>query len=149
VTGPAKKGIWALKMWLLFKLLALITFYSNVVQPQKFHGLLIIYLALQHCLQNPNTSLWYWDMSHQMTWFILAHMPCFRRPGHIWWLIRILVLKHSIYILQPALWKKPDRFLCSSDIEKAMAYWNANAGKCTYAHIHNSQQCMCLSLVQN
>ena len=23
-------------------------------------------------------------MSHQMTWYILAHMPYFRRPGHIY-----------------------------------------------------------------
>jgi len=36
-----------------------------------------------HCLQNPNTTFQYWDMSHQMTWYILAHMPYFRRPGHI------------------------------------------------------------------
>ena len=31
---------------ILFKPLALITFYSNMVQPKKFLGLLIIYLAL-------------------------------------------------------------------------------------------------------
>ena len=26
----------------------------------------------------------YWDISHQMTWYILAHMPYFCRPGHIY-----------------------------------------------------------------
>ena len=75
--------MWALQIWLLFKLLALITFYSNMVQPQNFLGLLIIYLALHHCLQNPNITFQYWDMSHQMTWYILAHMPYFRKPGHL------------------------------------------------------------------
>ena len=53
-----------------------------MVQQQKFVGLLIIYLALQHWLQNPNTPFQYRDISHQMTWYILAHMPYFRRPGH-------------------------------------------------------------------
>ena len=53
-----------------------------MAQPQNFLGLLIIYLALQHCLQNPNTTFQYGDMSHKMTWYILAHMPYFRRPGH-------------------------------------------------------------------
>ena len=71
--------MWALKIWLLFKLLAFITF---LLRPQNFLSLLIIYLALQHCLQNPNTTFQFWDMSHQMTWYILAHMPYFRRPGH-------------------------------------------------------------------
>ena len=54
-----------------------------MVRPQNFQGLLI-YLALQHCLQNPNTTFQYWDMSHQMTWYILAHMPYFCRPGRIY-----------------------------------------------------------------
>ena len=54
-----------------------------MVQRHNFLGLLIIYLALQHCLQNPNTTFQYRDMSHQMTWYILAHMPYFRRPGHV------------------------------------------------------------------
>ena len=54
--GLRKYGMWALKIWLLFKVLALITFYSIIVQPQKFQGLLIIYFALQHCLENPNTT---------------------------------------------------------------------------------------------
>jgi len=39
--------------------LALITFYSNMVRPQDFLGLLMIYLALQHCLQNPDTTFQY------------------------------------------------------------------------------------------
>jgi len=77
--------MWALKIWLLFKLLALITFYSNIVRPQNFLGLLIIYLALQHFLQNPNTTFQHWDMSQHMTWGILAHIPYFRRPSHILW----------------------------------------------------------------
>ena len=68
-----------------FSNLALITFYSNMVRPQNFLSLLIIYLALQHCLQNPNTTFQYWDMSHKMAWYILVHMPYFRRPSHIWW----------------------------------------------------------------
>jgi len=53
-----------------------------MVLPQNFLGLLIIYyhLALQHCLQNPNTTFQYLDMSHQMTWYILAYIPYFRRP---------------------------------------------------------------------
>ena len=63
-----------------------------MVQPQNFLGLLIIYLALQHCLQNPNTTFQYWDMSHQMSWYILAHMPYFRRPGHILWHIFIILI---------------------------------------------------------
>ena len=89
--------MWALKIWPLFKLLDLITFYFNMIQPQKSQNLLIIYLALQHCLQNPNAKFQYWDMSHQMTrwtdrmdghtdkkWtYFLVHMPYFRRPGHI------------------------------------------------------------------
>ena len=56
-----------------------------MVSPQNFQNLLIIYLALQNFLQKPNTTFQYWDMFHQMTWYILAHMPYFRRPGHIWW----------------------------------------------------------------
>ena len=55
----------------------------------NFLGLLIIYLALQHCLQNQNTTFQYWDMSHQMTWYILAHMPYFCRPNHILLLLDI------------------------------------------------------------
>ena len=46
-------------------------------------SVLIIYLALKHCLQNSNATFQYCDMSHQMTWYILAHMPYFHRPGHI------------------------------------------------------------------
>ena len=57
--GLQKYGMWALKIQLLFKLLALITFYSNMVRPQNFLGLLIIYLALQQCLQNPNATFQY------------------------------------------------------------------------------------------
>ena len=53
-----------------------------MVHPQKFQSLLIIYLALQHCLQNPNAKFQYRDVSHQMTRYILAHMPYFCRPGH-------------------------------------------------------------------
>ena len=81
--------MWALKIWLLFKLLAFITFYSNMVQPQNFQSLLTIYLALQNFLQNPNTTFQYWDLSHQMTWYILSHMPYVRRPGHICCLITL------------------------------------------------------------
>ena len=56
-----------------------------MVQSHNFLGLLIIYLALQHCLQNPNTAFQYRDMSHKMTWYILAHMPYFRRRSHIYY----------------------------------------------------------------
>ena len=31
-------------------------------------------------------------MSHQMTWYILAHMPYFRRPGHIFQSIAVAEL---------------------------------------------------------
>ena len=31
----------------------------------------------------PNATFQYWDITHQITWYILAHVPCFCRPGHI------------------------------------------------------------------
>ena len=85
-----RPSMWALKIWLIFKLLALITFNSNMVRPQNFQNLLKIYLALQNFLQNPNITFQYWDMSHQMTLYILAHMPYFRRLGHILWKVQNL-----------------------------------------------------------
>jgi len=54
-----------------------------MVLQQNFQSLLTICLALKKFLQNPNTAFQYWDIFHQMTWYILAHMPYFRRPGHI------------------------------------------------------------------
>jgi len=71
--------MWALKIQLLFKFLLLITFYSNKVSPHNFQRLCMAFL------QNPNTTLQYWDMSHQITWYILAHMPCFHRRSHKLW----------------------------------------------------------------
>ena len=103
--------MWALKIWLLFKLLALTTFFSNMVQPQNFPDLLIIYLALQHCLQNPNSTFQYWDMCHQMTWYILAHMPYFRRPGHIFWFLWIDVSPNFMG-------------LCWHSMQLSLLFWN-------------------------
>ena len=81
--GPAKIGHVGPQNLTTFQTLAIITLYSNMVQSQKFQSLLIIYLALEHCLQNPNTKFQHWDMSHQMALYILAHMPYFRRPMYI------------------------------------------------------------------
>ena len=46
----------------------------------KFSRFVDNLFGLQHCLQNPNTTFQYRDMSHQMTWYILAHMPYFAGP---------------------------------------------------------------------
>jgi len=46
-------------------------------------GWSILVLDQDTYLQNPNTKFQYWDMSYQMTYHVLAHMPYFRRPGHI------------------------------------------------------------------
>jgi len=48
-------------------------------------------------------------MSHQMTWYILAHMPYFRWPGHIYFILwtfdgtHMLFTLHSVYELQSPL----------------------------------------------
>ena len=34
-------------------------------------------------------------MSHQMTWYILAHMPYFRRPGHLFYCCKFVVIESS------------------------------------------------------
>ena len=48
-------------------------------------------------------------MSHQITWYILAHMPCFRRPSHLyelcksWHIFIIELFITCLQILNPAI----------------------------------------------
>ena len=79
------------------KLLAFINLFQYGTAT-KFQSFLIIYLALQHCLQNPNAKFQHWDMSYQMTCYILAYMLYFCRPGHIWcWMSSYRLLRSKTY----------------------------------------------------
>jgi len=81
-------------------------------------------LAVEHSLQNPNATFQHWDMSYQMTWCILAHMPYFRRPGHnsfhlLVWFNHVTSLWYLNYIISCLLMcyqlLLPYNVLCDED----------------------------------
>ena len=84
VTGPAKTG--NLGTWFLpaFSFSELVTFYPNMLWQWNFQRLVQIYLALWCSLQNKmfysSTEIWLVERQG----VVCAHMPCFRRPSHIY-----------------------------------------------------------------
>ena len=84
------------KFWLLFQ----------YIMTTKISEL--IYLALQHYLQNLNTKFQYWDMSYQMILYILAHVPYFCRPSHIYFIPHhndrfVLFINIVLVLCKPAI----------------------------------------------
>jgi len=94
--GLQKYGMWALKIFLL---LVLITFYSNMVQPKNFLGLLIIYLALQHCLQNSNTIFSIEICLIKWHGIFYSTCPIFTGPVTYWHLVSPRRVKAQLTIL--------------------------------------------------
>ena len=70
-----------------------------MVRPQTFLGLLIIYLALQHCLQNPKCYISV--LKYQMTWYILARMPLFLQAQSHFMLLIVTTLQVYAMHLDP------------------------------------------------